>query len=111
MLQNWKYYIFIISLLLVQPISLIPFNQQVDIHRFAQYFSTHLSFDHLELAYTQFSKKLSNHFQHLIRVSLPQQSQQVDDSVDLQILSGQLKGAVGCRCFLYLKILFSMIRG
>ncbi|KAI8888818.1 hypothetical protein K501DRAFT_329671 [Backusella circina FSU 941] len=67
-------------------------NNAVDLHLFAQQLSTHLSFDHLELAYSQFSKKLSIHFQDLVQVT--EEPVDLNDSVDLELLKGQLKGAV-----------------
>jgi hypothetical protein len=117
MLINWHFLPILSSILLIQNVYSFPikFNQQideipsesneqsieennaVDLHLFAQQLSTHLSFDHLELAYSQFSKKLSIHFQDLVQVT--EEPVDLNDSVDLDLLKGQLKGAVSCKYF------------
>ncbi|KAI9250585.1 hypothetical protein BDA99DRAFT_522896 [Phascolomyces articulosus] len=78
----------------------------VDVSRYAQLLSTHLLFDHLENAFYMLSKKISLQFRDSIHVNVnfaPHSHglrQQTDFSlssspIDVQILKGQLKGAVG----------------
>ena len=84
----------------------------VDVARYAQLLSTHLLFDHLDNAFYMLSKKISLQFRDSIQVNVnltPQSKQeiQIQDNdlsslsppVDVQILKGQLKGAVGCNFF------------
>lgn len=72
----------------------------VDVNRFAQLLSTHLLFDHLDHAFFMLSKKISVQFRDSFQVSV-QTADTTEDhdpssSVDVQILKGQLQGAVGC---------------
>ncbi|KAI7859022.1 hypothetical protein BDC45DRAFT_498132 [Circinella umbellata] len=80
----------------------------VDVGRYAQLLSTHLLFDHLDNAFYMLSKKISLQFRNSIQVNVnltpqSQQEKQTQESdlsslsspVDVQILKGQLKGAVG----------------
>ncbi|ORZ00158.1 hypothetical protein BCR43DRAFT_484766 [Syncephalastrum racemosum] len=71
----------------------------VDVNRFAQLLSTHLLFDHLDHAFFMLSKKISVQFRDSFQVSV-QTADTTEDhdpssSVDVQILKGQLQGAVG----------------
>ncbi|KAG0166090.1 hypothetical protein DFQ28_008071 [Apophysomyces sp. BC1034] len=88
------------------PVQPLPDNSQyvinepefdVDTVRFAQLLSTHLLFDHLETAFTLLSKKISLHFQEAIQVNVRslESVESGSSSVDVEILKGQLKGAVG----------------
>ncbi|KAI8374225.1 uncharacterized protein BYT42DRAFT_575523 [Radiomyces spectabilis] len=69
----------------------------VDLNLFSQLLSTHLLFDHLDNTLNLLSKKISRHFQEAIHITVKVRN--VDPgsstSVDMQILEGQLKGAVG----------------
>ncbi|CAO3613136.1 unnamed protein product [Mucor fragilis] len=69
----------------------------VDIHQFSQFFSSHLLFDHLDGTLTVLSKRISQHFQDLIQVTVqPLGGGPNDDfEVDVDLLKGQLQGAVG----------------
>ncbi|KAG2216985.1 hypothetical protein INT45_007670 [Circinella minor] len=80
----------------------------VDVSRYAQLLSTHLLFDHLDNAFYMLSKKISLQFRNSIQVNVnltPQSQQEIQTQendlsslsspVDVQILKGQLKGAVG----------------
>ncbi|ORZ00289.1 hypothetical protein BCR43DRAFT_521339 [Syncephalastrum racemosum] len=74
----------------------------VDIHRFAHLLSTHLWFDHLETTFGHLSKQISRRFHDWVRIDaqplVVTDSHSNDDAcspVDLQILKGQIKGAVG----------------
>lgn len=72
-------------------------NYVVDIHAFSSVFSTHLLFDHLDGTFSSLSKNMSLHFQDLVQVSA--QSFGINDGfvVDVELLKGQLQGAVGCK--------------
>lgn len=78
----------------------------VDINQFSQFFSSHLFFDHLDGTLTVLSKRISQHFQSLIQVTIqPLGGGPNDDfEVDVDLLKGQLQGAVGCKCLWYLLI-------
>ncbi|KAG2206339.1 hypothetical protein INT46_003575 [Mucor plumbeus] len=69
----------------------------VDINQFSQFFSSHLLFDHLDGTLTVLSKRISQHFQSLIQVTIqPLGGGSSDDfEVDIDLLKGQLQGAVG----------------
>lgn len=74
----------------------------VDASQFAHLLSTHLLFDHVENAFHLLSKQISSRFRESIQVNVRLQSPvQYEDttysSVDVQILKGQLNGAVGCK--------------
>ncbi|KAF7730263.1 hypothetical protein EC973_002506 [Apophysomyces ossiformis] len=88
------------------PVQPLPGNDQyvvndqeyeVDTSRFAQLLSTHLLFDHLETAFSLLSKNISLHFQDAIQVNVksPESVDNGSSSVDVEILKGQLRGAVG----------------
>lgn len=72
-------------------------NYFVNIHSFSSIFATHLLFDHLDGTLSLLSKSISIHFQNLIQVSA--QSFDLNDTftVDVELLKGQLQGAVGCK--------------
>jgi hypothetical protein len=72
----------------------------VDIQRFSSLFSTHLLFDHIDGTLSFLSKRISLSFQDLIQVT-PQPPFDINDDafviVDVELLKGQLQGAVGCK--------------
>lgn len=67
----------------------------VDIHRFSTQFSTHLLFDHIDGSLSTLSKRISLHFQDLVQVSSPTLELNNTFVVDVDLLKGQLQGAVG----------------
>ncbi|KAG2181641.1 hypothetical protein INT44_008456 [Umbelopsis vinacea] len=77
----------------------------VDINRFAQLLSVHLLFDHFENAVTNLSKKVSRRFQETIQFSIlygngdsdiiTEESTSNELTFDIQVLKGQIRGAVG----------------
>ncbi|KAI9497898.1 hypothetical protein BDB00DRAFT_802410 [Zychaea mexicana] len=70
----------------------------VDVSRYAQLLSTHLLLDHLENAFYMLSRKISVQFRDSIHVNVnvsPQHDPSLSSPVDVHILKGQLKGAVG----------------
>lgn len=69
----------------------------VDIHRFSTQFSAHLLFDHLDGSLSTLSKRISLHFQDLVQVSSPTLELNNTFVVDVDLLKGQLQGAVGCK--------------
>lgn len=82
---------------------------QVDLNRFSQLLSVHLLFDHFENAVANLSKKVSRRFQETIQFSILYGNGDsdiiTDDSTnmsnemtfDIQVLKGQIQGAVGCK--------------
>lgn len=82
---------------------------QVDLNRFSQLLSVHLLFDHFENAVANLSKKVSRRFQETIQFSILYGNGDsdiiTDDSnsitnemtFDIQVLKGQIRGAVGCK--------------
>ncbi|KAI8083397.1 uncharacterized protein B0P05DRAFT_537134 [Gilbertella persicaria] len=86
---------------LFMPISALPttfsHNQPylVDMHQYSQLYSTHLIFDHLDSTLSNLSKRISQHFQNLIQVTMEPLSPKDDFVVDVDLLKGQLQGAVG----------------
>ncbi|KAG2234795.1 hypothetical protein INT48_006712, partial [Thamnidium elegans] len=70
-------------------------NYVVDIHAFSSVFSTHLLFDHLDGTFSSLSKNISLHFQDLVQVSAQSFGINDDFVVDVELLKGQLQGAVG----------------
>lgn len=80
----------------------------VDIHRFAHLLSTHLWFDHLETTFGHLSKQISRRFHDWVRIDTqplvvanPPDNDDACSPVDLQILKGQIKGAVGGMTFFF----------
>lgn len=85
---------------------------QVDLNRFSQLLSVHLLFDHFENAVANLSKKVSRRFQETIQFSILYGNGDsdiiTDDSInmsnemtfDIQVLKGQIQGAVGCKFWL-----------
>jgi hypothetical protein len=69
----------------------------VDIHQFSQFFASHLSFDHLDGTVSTLSKRISQHFQSLVQVTTQPIGLNDDSFVDVDLLKGQLQGAVGCK--------------
>ncbi|KAI8140579.1 hypothetical protein BJV82DRAFT_562579 [Fennellomyces sp. T-0311] len=70
----------------------------VDVSRYSQLLSSHLLFDHLENAFYTLSRKISVQFRDSIQVHVnisPQHDPSSTSPVDVQILKGQLRGAVG----------------
>lgn len=89
-------------------------SDSVDINRFSQLLSNHLLFDHLDKAYAQLSKRISFQFRDAIQVkvkkvksttttiSSTKKASVMQPPVDVQILKRQLKGAVGCKFYMYI---------
>lgn len=77
----------------------------VDVDRFAHLLSNHFLFDHLEYAFYLLSKRVSVQFRDSINVDVrllsSPESEPFNPSVDINILKGQLEGAVGCKLFLF----------
>jgi CTP-dependent riboflavin kinase len=88
-------------LLLVLPTRALPLNDRqeyyVDIHQYSQFFASHLSFDHLDGTVSTLSKRISQHFQSLVQVTTQPIGLNDDSFVDVDLLKGQLQGAVGCK--------------
>lgn len=74
-------------------------NYLIDIHSFSSVYSTHLLFDHLDGTLSSLSKSISLHFQNLVQVSAQPFDLNGTFSVDVELLKGQLQGAVGCKYF------------
>lgn len=72
-------------------------NYSVDIHAFSSVFSTHLLFDHLDGTFSSLAKLTSLHFQDLVQVSAHSFGINDDFVIDVELLKGQLRGAVGCK--------------
>lgn len=68
----------------------------VDINQFSQFFGSHLSFEHLDGTVLTLSKSISQHFQSLVQVTTQPIGLNDDSFVDVDLLKGQLQGAVGC---------------
>lgn len=83
----------------------IPENYPVDIHSFSSIFSTHLLFDHIDGTLSSLSKYISIHFQNLVQVSAHAFDMNDGFVIDVELLKGQLQGAVGCKfcgtCMIY----------
>lgn len=67
----------------------------VDINQFSQFFGSHLSFEHLDGTVLTLSKSISQHFQSLVQVTTQPIGLNDDSFVDVDLLKGQLQGAVG----------------
>jgi hypothetical protein len=70
----------------------------VDLPTFSSLFSTHLLFDHIDGTLSILSKRISLSFQQLVQVTT--QPFNINDDafiVDVDLLEGQLQGAVGCK--------------
>jgi hypothetical protein len=93
----------------------------VDINRFAQLLSIHLLFDHFENAVANLSKKVSRRFQETIQFSILHGNGDsnilTDDATgpsndltfDIEVLKGQIRGAVGCKSLKSVTILLSSL--
>lgn len=108
LLLQWCYYgLFSLVLPIVYALPLgrqvdyqsINDNYFVDIHSFSSIFSTHLLFDHLDGTLSLLSKSISLHFQNLVQVSAQPFDLNDTFTVDVELLKGQLQGAVGCKYF------------
>ncbi|KAI9470900.1 MAG: hypothetical protein EXX96DRAFT_586144 [Benjaminiella poitrasii] len=67
----------------------------VDLHHMSQSFSSHLLFDHLDGIFSFLSRHISHHFQDLVQVTIQPSSASSDSVLDIDLLKGQLQGAVG----------------
>ncbi|KAI8644540.1 hypothetical protein BD408DRAFT_121157 [Parasitella parasitica] len=93
----------LVYLVLPSAVIALPYNNDrqqpynVDVSQFSQFFSSHLLFDHLDGTLTVLSKRISLHFQSLIQVTVQPPGGGVNDDfeVDIDLLRGQLQGAVG----------------
>ena len=91
--------------LLVLPALSLPTRQQqqlntnftVDLQQFSSHYSTHLHFDHLDNSLWTLSKRISLHFQDLVQVTTQKFDLNDVFVVDVELLKGQLQGAVGCK--------------
>lgn len=86
-----------------QPLPPLPTAAEyfVDLTTFSSSFSTHLLFDHIDGTLSILSKRISLHFQQLVQVTT--QPFNINDDafiVDIDLLKGQLQGAVGCKFYL-----------
>ncbi|KAI8991502.1 hypothetical protein BDF20DRAFT_831536 [Mycotypha africana] len=70
-------------------------NFYVDIHQFSQSLSHYLLFNQVDPILSIMSKNISKHFQNLIHVKFQHQTLDDDFVVDIDLLKGQLQGAVG----------------
>lgn len=80
---------------------------EVDLSRFSQLLSVHLLFDHFENAVTNLAEKVSRRFQETIQFSIlygngdsdiiPEDDAKNEMVFDIQVLKGQIRGAVGCK--------------
>ncbi|KAG2179823.1 hypothetical protein INT43_003606 [Umbelopsis isabellina] len=78
---------------------------EVDLSRFSQLLSVHLLFDHFENAVTNLAEKVSRRFQETIQFSIlngngdsdiiPEDDAKNEMVFDIQVLKGQIRGAVG----------------
>lgn len=69
----------------------------IDIHKFSLQLSTHLLFDPIDTSLSSISKRISLHFQNLVQVTTETFDMNNDFVVDVELLKGQLQGAVGCK--------------
>ncbi|KAI8389373.1 hypothetical protein BD560DRAFT_419615 [Blakeslea trispora] len=67
----------------------------VDMQQYSQLYSTHLIFEHLDGTLSNLTKQVSLHLQDLIQVTIEPLSPKDDFVVDIDLLKGQLQGAVG----------------
>ncbi|CEP08095.1 hypothetical protein [Parasitella parasitica] len=103
MLHFKRCWLILVSLVLPSTIIALPYNNDrqqvhhVDVNQFSQFFSSHLLFDHLDGTLAVLSKRISLHFQSLIQVTVQPLDGAVNDEfeVDIDLLKGQLQGAVG----------------
>jgi hypothetical protein len=89
---------------------------EVDLSRFSQLLSVHLLFDHFENAVTNLAEKVSRRFQETIQFSIlygngdsdiiPEDDAKNEMLFDIQVLKGQIRGAVGCKLPGFLHIFF-----
>lgn len=70
---------------------------ELDVHRFSHIVSTHLLFDHVDSTMKMFSRTISNRFREEIQID----SMGANDTrclpLDVQLLKGQISGAIGCK--------------
>ncbi len=69
----------------------------IDVHKFSLQLSTHLLFNPIDTFLTSISKRISLHFQNLVQVTTETVDLNNDFVVDVDLLKGQLQGAVGCK--------------
>ncbi|KAI8346891.1 hypothetical protein EDC96DRAFT_578255 [Choanephora cucurbitarum] len=67
----------------------------IDMQHYSQLYSTHLIFEHLDGTLSNLTKRISYHLQDLIQVTIEPLSPKDDFVVDIELLKGQLQGAVG----------------